>query len=114
MQEAVEVGDLERLQELVKGPKPLQKLEIAAAAYRSLRRCTFSGNTEMACFLYDFIGSAESDRDEAHHITTACELGDLDRIKCIAETAQNQPMRPLCRLVWMPILCGACDGRRPS
>ena len=89
---AVEVGDIERVQKLLKGPTPLEKLDRETAG-QLLARCTFSGSMDVARYLYHFMGPEKGNdmpgilgtcQDEAYNIRIACCVGDLNRIKKIA------------------------------
>jgi hypothetical protein len=89
---AVEVGDIERVQKLLKGPTPLEKLDRETAG-QLLARCTFSGSMDVARYLYHFMGPEKGNdmpgilgtcQDVAYNIRTACSVGDLNRIKKIA------------------------------
>jgi len=53
----------------------------AEKACRLIRTCR---HAEMARWLYDHAGEDCDDREDAYHITTACKLGDLERVKALA------------------------------
>lgn len=74
---AVQMSDLERVRELADSGEE----ELAAGrACRLIRDCR---SVDIARWLFEYAG-ADSDREEAYHVTKACELGDLERIKALA------------------------------
>lgn len=74
---AAQMGDLERIKELV------DSKEEELAAGRACRLIPQCWQVEIARWLFDYAG-ADSNREEAYHITIACRLGDLERVKAIA------------------------------
>ena len=80
---AVYIGDVDRVKELVIATteQPASEELGDEKACRLIRTCR---HTEMARWLYDYSGEDCDDREDAYHITTACKLGDLKRVKTLA------------------------------
>ena len=83
---AVEVGDLDRLKEIVateamdfKSNKKVREQGCAA-----LKRCTYSGNSGMAKYLFQQLGQDSPQANNAYNLGVAMHLGDRDRMDEIA------------------------------
>ena len=75
---AVMMGDIERVAELVEsGEEDLAP----GRACRLIRECR---RADVARWLFDYAGADCKTREEAYHITRACRLGDVERIKVLA------------------------------
>ena len=73
------MSDLKRVKELVDSGE--EDLAVGRAC-RLIRECRRAG---IARWLFNYAG-ADSDREKVYHITKACRLGDLERIKALAAT----------------------------
>ena len=73
------MSDLKRVKELVDSGE--EDLAVGRAC-RLIRECR---RAEIARWLLNYAG-ADSDREKVYHITKACRLGDLERIKALAAT----------------------------
>jgi tetratricopeptide (TPR) repeat protein len=79
--EAVEVGDLERLIELLPDVSS-EKGRKQACTF--LRRCTYSGNAAMANFLFEQLGPGTEDAEDAFSMRVAMCLGERARMDQLA------------------------------
>jgi ankyrin repeat protein len=81
VEEAVEVGDLERLTELL---TEFSSEKARKQACSFLKRCTYSGNAAMAKYLFEKLGPGTEDAEESFSMRVAMCLGERARMDQLA------------------------------
>lgn len=85
---AVEVGDLERLREIVarKGTDFKSNEKARRQGCAAIKRCSYSENGAMAKYLFEQLGPGTAEAEEAYNLSVAMHLRDTERMDAIAAT----------------------------